>query len=217
MGQCGGKQGLQCAGDQWCDYDSACGFADQLGVCRPRPTACDADCPGVCGCDGNFYCNECVANGAGVDVADGGLESCTLDVGTGGTYTACALATALDRIVVFKRDEMRGLCFAFTLVHPASGGFPGFSVSTPPSWGVEGGWVSNEPNDCVPFPQSGAERAHATAGSGFATWPIDDAAPWQAPTSLEIDVTLTFPPDYPWVPPTERLTASGLDPTLCNG
>lgn len=30
--------------------------------------ACTADCPGVIGCDGNEYCNECEANKLGVAV-----------------------------------------------------------------------------------------------------------------------------------------------------
>jgi len=29
---------------------------------------CTADCPGVTGCDGNFYCNECIANSNGIRV-----------------------------------------------------------------------------------------------------------------------------------------------------
>ncbi len=29
---------------------------------------CTADCPGVTGCDGKFYCNECVANSEGIAV-----------------------------------------------------------------------------------------------------------------------------------------------------
>ena len=33
---------------------------------------CTSDCPGVCGCDGNFYCNECVANSKGIRVVSDG-------------------------------------------------------------------------------------------------------------------------------------------------
>ncbi len=66
---CGGLIGLTCPADSFCDFDTnaQCGIADQTGICRPRPEACLADCPGVCGCDGKFYCNACNAHGAGVD------------------------------------------------------------------------------------------------------------------------------------------------------
>jgi hypothetical protein len=68
---CGGLAGVQCADAQFCDYPDvpgACGANDQQGECKPRPQACTEDCPGVCGCDGQFYCNECMAQAAGVDV-----------------------------------------------------------------------------------------------------------------------------------------------------
>ncbi|MBI1288038.1 MAG: hypothetical protein GC178_10740 [Flavobacteriales bacterium] len=29
---------------------------------------CTADCPGVVGCDGKTYCNECIANSHGIRV-----------------------------------------------------------------------------------------------------------------------------------------------------
>ena len=31
---------------------------------------CQDDCPGVCGCDGQVYCNECYANQKGIKVVD---------------------------------------------------------------------------------------------------------------------------------------------------
>src|SRR5262249_41726254 len=44
-----------------------------LGVCEERPQDCpDFDtCPGGCGCDGLYYCSECEANKAGVDIRPG--------------------------------------------------------------------------------------------------------------------------------------------------
>ena len=31
---------------------------------------CTADCPGVLGCDGEMYCNECEANRHGIRIVD---------------------------------------------------------------------------------------------------------------------------------------------------
>jgi len=33
-----------------------------------HPGICTQDCPGVCGCDGETYCNECIANSVGISV-----------------------------------------------------------------------------------------------------------------------------------------------------
>lgn len=31
---------------------------------------CLQDCPGVTGCDGQFYCNECIANSHGITIVE---------------------------------------------------------------------------------------------------------------------------------------------------
>jgi hypothetical protein len=68
---CGGLRGAACSSDSFCHFDPAayCGAADATGVCWPRPQVCPADCPGVCGCDGKFYCNACTAQSMGFDVS----------------------------------------------------------------------------------------------------------------------------------------------------
>ena len=86
---CGGKKGLTCSKDEYCDFANNCGAGDALGVCKKRPQGCTADCPGVCGCDGKFYCNACGAAAAGIDVT--GDDSCKKD--GGGPGTACKLHT----------------------------------------------------------------------------------------------------------------------------
>jgi hypothetical protein len=56
----------QCAAGQYC-AGTGCGTA---GTCVPRPDTCPDYCldPGVCGCDGRLYCNECLAEVAGTRV-----------------------------------------------------------------------------------------------------------------------------------------------------
>jgi hypothetical protein len=76
---CGGLVGAQCAANEYCDYPPAfmCGITDGSGTCQPRPQNCTRDCPGVCGCDGKFYCNACVAQQSGVD--DSPNQGCLRD------------------------------------------------------------------------------------------------------------------------------------------
>lgn len=67
---CGGLFGSVCPTTHYCDYaePGACGRLDETGFCRPRPTECETECVEVCSCDGNTYCNACLALMAGRDI-----------------------------------------------------------------------------------------------------------------------------------------------------
>lgn len=61
-----------CASGSYCDFEAlGCGGP---GTCLPRPDACTDDCPGVCSCDGETFCNACDAHVEGQSVAH--LGSC---------------------------------------------------------------------------------------------------------------------------------------------
>ena len=42
------------------------------GICQPRPQVCPLFCTDNCGCDGKYYCNACLANSAGTNIAHTG-------------------------------------------------------------------------------------------------------------------------------------------------
>lgn len=69
---CGGPAGLPCPAEEYCAFvgGAQCGDSDASGVCRPRPEACAQHCEGACGCDGQLYCNPCMAHAAGADATD---------------------------------------------------------------------------------------------------------------------------------------------------
>ena len=49
-----------------CDNQDSC-YNDQLYQ-EHKNDFCPTDCPGVIGCDGEIYCNSCVANKLGISV-----------------------------------------------------------------------------------------------------------------------------------------------------
>ena len=71
---CGGLAELPCAANEWCEFpeESACGVADFLGACRPKPEACIQLFIPVCGCDGVAYTSPQCAAKAGTRVASQG-------------------------------------------------------------------------------------------------------------------------------------------------
>ncbi|AUX44449.1 hypothetical protein SOCE26_059130 [Sorangium cellulosum] len=196
---CGGRAGATCdAATEYCDHpDDLCGRADGEGRCSARPEVCPADCPGVCGCDGQFYCNTCAAHGAGVDVLAG--DSCM----AGGEYSAFYWPGGLDHVVVRKADEAADRCVLLYLDAPAENA-AGLDLVVPEGWGVSRALVSDRAADCKGSAMAPSGTAvNATAATGSVSWTDTGAI---APCTVDVDVSLTFPE----APATERLRATGV-------
>jgi hypothetical protein len=200
---CGGKQGYPCPSDAYCQWDppGLCSGFDNAGVCVPKPGGCPADCPGVCGCDGLFYCNACGAHAAGVDVSND--TSCVPQPDA--QYAAYTLPTDAPRYVILKKEPAADRCVA-VFVAGFGSGFP--DVQTTMGWSVERIGITPHAADC-------------DLGSGI--WPSlpgmietttakgsikQDSTGF--PCNLSFDVTVGFPGAPAWVPPVEQLTSAGL-------
>lgn len=74
-GACGGRNGVACPADQYCDFaNNRCGEDDAGGRCMPRPASCPALLvpEPTCGCDLRVYSSACDATLAGADLNESG-------------------------------------------------------------------------------------------------------------------------------------------------
>lgn len=137
-----------------------------MGRCEPRPRGCTADCPGVCACDASFYCNECVAAAAGMNLADPALCVATtcgdFGVCTPGT-TCCPLCAGVGICV-----PAGTMCPAVECLSPAVCAF-GQTCQFPA--GACGG-----PGRCVPFPDGGDDDCSGVCGCDGHTYCNDCCA-----------------------------------------
>jgi hypothetical protein len=206
-----GQPGTLCAGDEWCAYSlvGSCGREGQLGTCDKRPATCSGDCPAVCGCDGKAYCNPCEAQAAGTDVDK--ARNC---FPSGGDVLAYAIYTDPPKLVVFKKDTSRSICLRLTLIARLG---TEFGLDVPSGWGVEGGEITNDPEDCaitttgVPVTPKGT-ALRPNGGQGRITFSADKGKQGKSPCSLSAAARLGFEPtpSYPWVPNVEALAAQNV-------
>ncbi|EYF08457.1 hypothetical protein [Chondromyces apiculatus] len=199
---CGGFGGIACGEDEVCIYEGGfCGGDDGGGLCEPRPTVCDQDCPGVCGCDGQFYCNACMARAAGVDVA----ANTSCDDAT--RYSAQYWAGGLDHLIVLAADETRDLCVKVYLDAPKENA-PGFDITAPDGWGVSYAEVTNRAADCdLPLPDT-TTTVSSTGGTGTFSW--DTGPSMVAPCDVNVNAVLTFTASEPWIPGSFQLSATAI-------
>ncbi|WP_437923142.1 hypothetical protein WMF37_29415 [Sorangium sp. So ce291] len=198
---CGARSGGTCGAEEFCDFpDDSCGTFDTQGECSARPEVCPADCPGVCGCDGQFYCNACAAQGAGVDILEG--TSCTKPVAV--DYAATYWPGGLDHLIVYKADPEANRCVMLFADSPVEEAREGFDVTLPAPWVVSRVERTDRAADCTPGTISPTGKAvNATGATGKLTWDISGTA---LPCSLGVNVTVTFPDE----PATVVLRATDL-------
>lgn len=193
-----------CSDQEYCAWSpaGACG-PPAIGTCQPKPDGCLDDCPGVCGCDGNFYCNACDAAAAGVST---GGETCAF-TDTGAVYTAFYRPWGIPHVRLFKADPVANLCLMIS-VWDSGGGWAGLQINT--GWGVDQIFISDRAADCGvksdgSLIASGSDFSGPMAMTGVYT--LDSPT---HPCAVSVHATVTFPPGAPWVPASDQVDVDGV-------
>lgn len=122
-------------------------------------------------------------------------------------YAAQYYAGGLDRIFIRQADPGADLCTQLTLVWP---GMPGPDLTLPDQWGVENTLIVQGTADCLDLNQPLMNAVSSDLAQGTATWD-----PGFCPKTLDLDVTLPFPKDQPWVPAQVVMQAAALPVQGC--
>lgn len=209
-GAAGGPAGCEtnpsevCGDNAFCSHGPGCEVDGAAGQCVLKPTQCGSDCPGACGCDGAFYCSECYANMAGVDV----FSSLTcVKPEAAGDYSAFAFGCPAKcrYVVVRKADATRDVCIQLFFNLEADDDEPGFDFDAPS--GAERAVATHAASDCDGVPTTSG-GVYALGGTGSAFWQPGPGTSY--PCAVDIAATLQFPADVPWLSPTEVLEAKGI-------
>lgn len=126
-----------------------------------------------------------------------------------GDYAARVIPGDPARLSVRKADMDSDLCATITFVGPADGSPLEYDVQLPATWFVQGALIHQGAADCLGFAGFPDEPIMAYAGNGAATWA------GACPATIDIDVTLVFPQELPWVPVEVLLQASAVPVTGC--
>ncbi|WP_437902178.1 hypothetical protein WME95_26405 [Sorangium sp. So ce327] len=200
---CGGRSGGICGKEDFCDFpDDSCGTFDTTGRCTPRPGGCPEDCPGVCGCDNQFYCNACAAQQAGVDVSAN--ASCIEP--EVGRYTASYWPGGLDHLTVYRARPEADLCVVLYAEAPSRQSPVGFDIVTvPEEWRVSRILMRKGAASCAPDAQGSADAAvSATSATGSLT--VRTSGSTSMPSTIDMDITVIFPEEHA----SDRLRVTGL-------
>lgn len=140
---------------------------------------------------------------AGADASlpqDSSIAEASADAGAG-TYTAYKLIGGLDRVVIFKADAVRNVCFELRLIAPGStsGG-----LTLPSMWSFDSAKVTHDATACAKQYMGAAQTWPVASQSGTVAWT------GYLPNTLDVSVTLVFSGQPGWAPSSELLSATNV-------
>jgi hypothetical protein len=192
----------------FCNTQQQCG----AGFCLATPIVCNGDCTGVCGCDGNYHCNACVAHQFGTDVDLGAtcVKPAPFDL-------PIVVDTVPQRIQLLRMDTVLDLCLVVTLEITEDAGSLPFAVELPETWALRSIVVTDHALDCGSPSVCGmlnpvGESADAVDATGSVEIAQDAGVGF--PISVSTDLTLDFG-ELPWLEAPIHLGYQGLGLSVC--
>jgi hypothetical protein len=140
------------------------------------------------------------SSGIGTDTGDPEVE-----------YAAFFFSGGLNHVMIHRADVTNDRCTTLHLAWPG-GMMPDLAITAPDDYAAQNAQISEGVVDCLAGMPMG-EAVPAVAGSGAVKWmkgPMEFC-----PLQLDIDVTLDFAQDLPWVPAQEQLQATAIPVQNC--
>jgi hypothetical protein len=197
---CAGIGAKPCGDGEYCETPP--GACDADGECVAQPDGCFEECTGVCGCDGELYCNACEAALAGVSVS---LEGdCIPDEVA---YRAHLWLGGLDHLVLMKQNLTQDTCVRLYADWPGTSNYPdvamadGWEVSNVEAWPTGDG--------CLDEQAFHPDAITATEAHGSIEWMVEPGMYY--PCFLDATVAFAFDPAPPWLGATANMSAAELE------
>jgi len=111
-----------------------------------------------------------------------------------GDYAAMVIPGDPVRLSVRKADQDNDLCTTISFLSPADGSPLEYDVQLPAEWFVQGALIHQGAAGCLTFEGFPGEPVVAYSGNGSATWA------GACPATVDINVTLAFQQEQPWIP-----------------
>jgi hypothetical protein len=145
------------------------------------------------------------------DATGDDTNSSTTGVPADEQYVAFYFAGGLDHLLIHKANILEDRC---TIVHITHPGNQVLDITVPEMWEVQSGVISEGIEGCLAMEgMPPGTPVAADAGTGAISWRTD---PMQlCPVMVDVDISLKFPQDQPWVPAEELLKISGLPVEGC--
>lgn len=126
-------------------------------------------------------------------------------------YAAFFWAGGLDHILIHRADFTHDRCTTLHIARPG-GGDPSLMITAPEQWFPVNASITDSSDGCLQDMPMGTDIA-ASGGAGTITWPQDPNK--FCPPLIDLDLTLDFPQDLPWVPAQESMSVTALPVENC--